>query len=388
VDIQSPPVLKRPWNPADIFASYTPTTQRSKRPRRSKRAAAAVAGAGNAIEIADAPGADDAAEDGDAAEAGDAAESPEAADTPPATTAPAIRSIWPQMYRPRLRRVRNPVTGELEVPQPPSGFDLSDASDDDDGGRSPDDDDDDEAGPEEEQEDDDPAAAEDADEPDEPDDGDEEGSKLQLLDVGSARPLLAHRGKVYACRWATPLGTDVYFARRKDLEPDDDDDQHEDAGTPPAGGERSGGERSGGERSGGGGARSASIGASAAAATRAALVRGEWALLGTSAARLIAEPADIEYRARPAARTAAAEGERRRGSGDRPFFERLVEIKRRLGEVVPPRLVRMWAPGARAEAETPSDSVPDGAAGAEEAQSGPGAADGEGRGDLAETPGG
>jgi hypothetical protein len=173
---------------------------------------------------------------------------------------------------------------------------------------------------------------------------------------------------LYACHWATPLGTDLYFVRRKDLEPDDDDDDQggedaeaDEADTSPARGEADRGAR---KRDG-----------------TSDAVRGEWALLGTSAARLVAEPADIEFRARPVPHTneaRAAEERRARlvqeEGGERPFFERFVELKARRGEIVPPRILKLWGPDGMSKAERKPRAVPDGA-GAEEEQAQEGAMD-------------
>lgn len=399
VDIQTSPPVKRPGNVGGIFDNYAPAT-RDGRPRKRARRSGAAAASRAAVAAAAA-----------AARSAARAEALNPADTD------AIPTTMPTVNHRRTRRTRNLITGELELPRPPVGGDFD--SDDEEGGEEEEEEEEDgdnggaEGSPagndsvEEAEDDDEEAAAADDDggggggggdhQQHDGDDNDNDGeaAKLQLLDVGSARPLLALRGKIYACRWATALGTDVFFARRADLEPDEDleDDGDNDEPVDAAGDDDDGGAAA---SVGSSARRRAAAGSAGAGAVRAAL-RGAWAVLGTSAARLIAEPAEIEYRAPPAVRTAAdavgaaaAAAEGGRPGGDRPFLERLVELKQRRGEAIPARLVRMWGPEGKATAPRPSE-LPSGGfpAPVEEAQSGPGVADSgahveqESRGDMA-----
>jgi hypothetical protein len=328
VDVQGPPLVKRPLNSSDVFATYAPSGQKARRKRIRRSDPATAAGASEAAEFVDAPDAADAVE---AAGAADTAHAADAADA--ATNSITLPTTMPRANRRRVRRTRNVITGELELPRAPSGEELESEGDGDgdgeDGGRSPA-----EGSGEEDEEDeeDEDRAADDHEMGSEgrhPDaDDDEAAWSLQLLDAASAHPLLAHRGKVYSCHWATTMGTDVFFAPRKDLEPDDDAEDHD-------------------------GAEDGSIGGSASAGAARAALHGVWTILGTSAARLVAEHTEIEYRSHPSAVAAAEDGMEQQGDG-RPFLEKLIELKQQRGEKVPLRQMRMWGPEFRAVAEGPS----------------------------------
>jgi hypothetical protein len=48
-------------------------------------------------------------------------------------------------------------------------------------------------------------------------DGIDENS-VQILDLHTKNPLIAYRGTIYSCKWATTMGTDMFFGKQKEEE--------------------------------------------------------------------------------------------------------------------------------------------------------------------------
>ncbi|KAK8170228.1 hypothetical protein IWX90DRAFT_384136, partial [Phyllosticta citrichinensis] len=55
------------------------------------------------------------------------------------------------------------------------------------------------------------------------DDDDEE--RLQIVGLHHDNPIVSYKGQAYTCKWASTIGTDLFFARAPDADADADDDQ-------------------------------------------------------------------------------------------------------------------------------------------------------------------
>ncbi|KAK7550176.1 hypothetical protein BKA81DRAFT_366835 [Phyllosticta paracitricarpa] len=56
-------------------------------------------------------------------------------------------------------------------------------------------------------------------------DEDEEEDRLQIVGLHHDNPIVSYKGQAYTCKWASTIGTDLFFARAPDADADADDDQ-------------------------------------------------------------------------------------------------------------------------------------------------------------------
>ncbi|KLU87226.1 hypothetical protein MAPG_06228 [Magnaporthiopsis poae ATCC 64411] len=59
---------------------------------------------------------------------------------------------------------------------------------------------------------------------------DREEQQIQIMDLHTERPLIAHRGMVFTGTWANNIGTELIFTEPLDKEEEDQDDDEEDEG--------------------------------------------------------------------------------------------------------------------------------------------------------------